>query len=195
MARPRRCRRAVWNSLLLSSRALESGRVSSQADAGRQAQLRSRARAVLRAVLQGGQQGVSVSLGRVPAVGALCLCDGAHAVLADHPVLRPPKGLRLVMQAFPLWAKLCTARAIEWTELCGPMEHSKLGGGDRREVCGIAFLRASVRQAQAAVAHGKGELVLCGPSMQACAMMAKAQSSALLLARSTVCATRVWRLP
>jgi hypothetical protein len=47
MARPRRCRRAVWNSPLLSSRALESGRVSSQADAGRQAQLRSRARARL----------------------------------------------------------------------------------------------------------------------------------------------------
>jgi hypothetical protein len=47
MVRPRRCWRAVWNSPLLSSRALESGRVSSQADAGRQAQLRSRTRARL----------------------------------------------------------------------------------------------------------------------------------------------------
>jgi hypothetical protein len=86
----------------------------------------------------------------MPAAGALCLRNGAHAVLADHPVLRPPQGLRLVMQAFPLQAKLCTARAIEWAELCGPMAHSKLGGGDRGEVCGVAFLWASVRQAQAA---------------------------------------------
>jgi hypothetical protein len=35
MARPRRCRRVHWNSPLLSSRALLSGRVSSQADAVR----------------------------------------------------------------------------------------------------------------------------------------------------------------
>jgi hypothetical protein len=47
MARPRRCQRAVWNSPLLSSSALESRKVSSQADAGRQAQLRSWARASL----------------------------------------------------------------------------------------------------------------------------------------------------
>jgi hypothetical protein len=98
----------------------------------------------------------------MPAVGALCVRDGAHAVLADHPVLRPPQGLRLVMQAFPLRAKLCTARAIEWVELCGPMAHSKLGGGDRREICGVAFLRAVVRQAQAAVAQWEGELVRRG---------------------------------
>jgi hypothetical protein len=81
----------------------------------------------------------------MPAVGALCLRNGAHAVLADHPVLWPPQGLRLVMQAFPLWAKLCTARAMEWAELCGPVAHSKLGGGDHREVCGVAFLWAGVR--------------------------------------------------
>jgi hypothetical protein len=45
MARPRRCRRAVWISPLLNSRALESRRVSSQADAGLQAQLRRRVQA------------------------------------------------------------------------------------------------------------------------------------------------------
>jgi hypothetical protein len=38
---------SAWNSPLLSSRALESGRVSSQADVGRQAQLRSRTQARL----------------------------------------------------------------------------------------------------------------------------------------------------
>jgi hypothetical protein len=94
----------------------------------------------------------------MPAVSALCLCDGAHAVLADLPVLRPPQGLRLVMQAFPLQAKLCTARAVEWAELCEPAAHSELGGGNRGEVCGVAFLWAGVRQAQAAVAHWEGEL-------------------------------------
>jgi hypothetical protein len=78
------------------------------------------------------------------AVSALCLRDGAHAVLADHPVLRPPQGLRRVMQALPLQAKLCTARAVEWAKLCGPAAHSELGGGNRGEVCGVAFLRAGV---------------------------------------------------
>jgi hypothetical protein len=92
------------------------------------------------------------------AVRALCLRDGAHAVLADLPVVRPPQGLRRVMQAFPLQAKLCTARAVEWAELCGPAAHSELGGDNRGEVCGVAFLWAGVCQAQAAVAHGEGEL-------------------------------------
>jgi hypothetical protein len=94
----------------------------------------------------------------MPAVSALCLRDDAHAVLADHPILRPPHGLRLVMQAFPLQAKLCIARAVKWAELCGPAPHSKLGGGNRGEVCSVAFLRAGVRQSQAAVAHWEGEL-------------------------------------
>jgi hypothetical protein len=47
MARLRGCRGLEWNSPLLSSRALESGRDSNQAEAGRQAQLRSRAQARL----------------------------------------------------------------------------------------------------------------------------------------------------
>jgi hypothetical protein len=116
----------------------------------------------------------------MPAVGALCLSNGAHAVLADHPVLRPPQGLRLVMQAYPLREKLCTARAIEWAELCGPMAHSKLGGGHPREVRGIAFLRASVRQAQAAVAHWEGELVRRWDVHAGQCHDGKAQSTALL---------------
>jgi hypothetical protein len=101
---------------------------------------------VLRAVAQGGQQGVSASLGGMPAVSTLCLRDGAHAVLADLSVLWPPQGLRLVMQAFPLQAKLCTARVVEWAEFCGPAAHSELGGGNRGEVCGVAFLPAGARQ-------------------------------------------------
>jgi hypothetical protein len=92
------------------------------------------------------------------AVSALCLRDGAHAVLADLPVLRPPQGLRRVVQAFPLQAKLCTARAVKWAELCGPAAHSQLSGGNRGEVCGVALCQAGVCQAQAAVAHGEGEL-------------------------------------
>jgi hypothetical protein len=63
-------------------------------------------------------------LGEMPALGVLCPCNGAHAVLADHLELRPPQGVRLVMQGFPLRAKLCTARAIDRAEMCGPVAHS-----------------------------------------------------------------------
>jgi hypothetical protein len=106
MARPRWYRRAVWNSPHLSSRALESGRVSSQAGAAEESGASSLT--ALSAVVQGGQQGDSASLRGMPAEGGLCLHDGAHAVLADHMGLRPPQGVRLVMQGFlPLRAKVC----------------------------------------------------------------------------------------
>jgi hypothetical protein len=59
-------------------------------------------------------------------------------------------------------AKLCTARAIKRAELCGPVAHSELGGGDRGEICGVAFPWAGVRQAQAAVAQWEVELVRRG---------------------------------
>jgi hypothetical protein len=73
-----------------------------------------------------------------------------------------PQGVRLVLQGFPMQAKLCTARAIKRAELCGPMAHSELGDGHRGEICGVAFPWAGVRQAQAAVAQWEGELVRRG---------------------------------
>jgi hypothetical protein len=79
---------------------------------------------VLRAAVQGVRPGVSASLVEMPAVGMLCLSDGAHAVLANHSELWPSQGVHLVTQDFPLREKLCSARAIEWTELCGPMAQS-----------------------------------------------------------------------
>jgi hypothetical protein len=75
--------------------------------------------------------------------------------------------------------------------------------------CRIASVVAtadSVCQVQATVAQWEGQLVRPGPSRQACTMMAKEQSTALLLARSTAgttsfhkqprgtCATRICRL-
>jgi hypothetical protein len=101
MARLRRCRRAVLNSLEFS------GRVASKADAGRQEQLTldheesgESTLNVLRSAVQGGEQGVSTSFSGMPAVGALCRRNGAHAVLADLG-LGPPQVVRLVVQGFP----------------------------------------------------------------------------------------------
>jgi hypothetical protein len=51
--RPRRCWRPAWNTPLSSSRAPESGRASSQAEAGQQAQLRSWAQACVPSLVPG----------------------------------------------------------------------------------------------------------------------------------------------
>jgi hypothetical protein len=108
------------------------------------------------------------------------------------------------MQAFPLCAKLCTARAIEWAELCGPVAHSKLGGRDRREICRVAFLRASVRQDQAAVAQWEGELVRWGAVHAGLRHDGKGAVYRFALSAHHLpanvqprgrCATRFWRLP
>jgi hypothetical protein len=64
MARQRRCRRPAWNSSLLSSRALESGRVSNQVEAGRP------------------------RTGEEPCLGALAITRGCHItlkVVSDDP--------------------------------------------------------------------------------------------------------------
>jgi hypothetical protein len=50
------------NSPLLSSRAVESGRVSNQAEAGRQTQLRSRARVCLPSLAPGGKEACRASV-------------------------------------------------------------------------------------------------------------------------------------
>jgi hypothetical protein len=109
----------------LKSRALESGRLSSQADAGQQAQLRSwtqpayslpchRARRPARHQREPGRN-----------VGRRHLClghgpTGAHAVLADHMEFCPKQDVSLVMQGSPLRAKLCTFGAIVRRNSTGP---------------------------------------------------------------------------
>jgi hypothetical protein len=99
-------------------------------------------------VLQGGQQGISASLGRILAVGALCLRDGAHAVLqADHLELRLPQTV-----CDRLSSLSCKASH------CGSVAHSELGGRNLGEICSVAFLWAGVRQAQAAMVQCEGKL-------------------------------------
>jgi hypothetical protein len=79
---------------------------------------------VLCAAVQGVRPGISTSLVEMPAVGMLCLSDGAHAVPANQSELWPSQDVHLVTHDFPLREKLCSARAIEWTELCVPLAHS-----------------------------------------------------------------------
>jgi hypothetical protein len=100
----------------------------------------------LHAVVQGGQQGCSAGLGGMPAEGALCLLDGAHAILADHLELRLPQGVPLVMEA----SHCGSSRAPS-----GPSNGRNSAGLWRmascREIWGVAFLRAGVRQAQQSI--------------------------------------------
>jgi hypothetical protein len=136
---------------------------------------------VLCAVVQGGKQGVRASLGGVPAVGVLCLRDGAHAVLADHSVLWPPQGLRLIMQAFSLRAKLCTARAIEWAEFCGPVAKASWVVATAERYAASPLSGPVCAKPKPLCCIGRVSWSVGGPSMRAYAMMAKAQSTALLL--------------
>jgi hypothetical protein len=202
MARPRWCRRAVWSSPYLSSRALESGRVSSQAGAAEESGASSRT--ALSAVVQGGQQGDSASSRGMPAVGGLCLHEGAHAVFAAHAGLRPPQGVRLVMQGFlPLQVKRCAPLGpssgqtsvgpwciASWVVATAERDASSPSSGP---VCA---------RPEPPWRSGRASWSVRGPSRWACAILAKVQSTALPSAAPQCSrmqrwgrwATRFWRL-
>jgi hypothetical protein len=64
-----------------------------------------------------------------------------------------------VVQGLPQRLKLLAAGFVKGLERRKPPLHGKLGGGSSGEVGCIAFHRNGARQAKAAVAEGKGELV------------------------------------
>jgi hypothetical protein len=99
MLRPSRWRRPVRTSPLLSSKARESGRVSSQAEAGRQAQLSRCARTPsLHAVgVVRREERLETGLGLVPCEDAFGLGDVAQAPGVDLHQLGLPEVSRFAV--------------------------------------------------------------------------------------------------
>jgi hypothetical protein len=137
--------------------------VSSQAEAERQAQLRSRARALLPHagdVVQ-REERVETGFGLVPGEDSLGPGDVAEALGVHLLQLWLPEVAPLAVEGLPLRPERI-AVSVEGPERLRALAHGNVGGGGDCEVRSAAKRRTGAGEAEAAVAKGEGDLLCQG---------------------------------
>jgi hypothetical protein len=164
MLRPRRWRRPLRTSPLLSSRA--QVRVSSQAEAGRQAGTAEKACASAPAVHAGGvvrrEERVETVFGRAPGEDSLGPGDVAEALGVHLLPLWLPEVAPFAVEGLPLRPERIAAGSLEGPEHLRALAHGNVGGGGGCEVRSAAKRRTGAGEAEAAVAKGEGDLLSHG---------------------------------
>jgi hypothetical protein len=192
MLMPRRWRRPLRTSPLLSSRALVRGSVSSQAEAGRQAQLSKRARALFPSCVPASKDSSKAS------ARACAACwENVHCAAAMVTRLSGLTSWNSGSHRSP--ALLC--RDTHWGQSCSPVGTSngrKASGPWRMAwwVMAVAARYAALPSAgqerdrpRPPCRSGRVICVVSGPSTLGRPKMAKTPSTALLWARCTAAAT------